>query len=256
VLTVGATDETNRVAYFSSASPDMDLAAPGQDMHVAVPTVWNSTGYATYDGTSFSAPLVSGAAAAVWTERPSLSNTQLFEVMRRSAHRPGSRGWNRDTGYGILDVNAALARKAPASDPQEPNEDVYLVKPNGLFRGGHAPLTTRAHPRRALAAHLEQGDDPEDVYRAYLPAKGRLIVTARPGASVDLEVWDRRTSTVFERGAAARRDLLGVSAHRHAARERIVVRGRGTGQYVYVDVLLARQVRDAGYTISVVSARR
>jgi subtilisin family serine protease len=256
VLTVGATDELNRVAYFSSASPDMDLAAPGQSMLVAVPTVWNSSGYATYDGTSFSAPLVSGATAAVWTERPSLSNTQLFEVMRRSAHRAGSRGWNRDTGYGILDVNAAIARKAPATDPQEPNDDIYLVKPNGLFRAGHPPLTTRTAPKRALVGHLEQGDDPEDVYRAYLPAKGRLIVTARPGANVDLEVWGRRTSTVFERGAAAKRDLLGVSAHRHAARERIVVHGRRTGQLVYVDVLLAKPVRDASYTISVVSARR
>jgi hypothetical protein len=260
VLTVGATDESNRATYFSSASPDMDLAAPGQDMLVAVPLVWNPTGtmagYLALDGTSFSAPLVSGAAAAVWTVRPTLSNTQLFEVMRRSAHRVGGRGWNRDTGYGILDVNTALARKAPATDPQEPNEDVYLVKPNGLFRAGHPPLTAPARPRRVLAAHLEQGDDPEDVYRAYLPAKGRLTVTVRPGGPVDLEVWGRRTRSVFERGAAAKRDLLGLSAHRRASKEQVVVHGRGSGQYVYLDVILSKKAREAGYTVSVSSARR
>jgi len=250
VLTIGATDESNRTTYFSSASPDMDLTAPGQDMIVAVPTMWNSSGYEPLDGTSFSAPLVSGASAAVWTLRPTLTNTQLFEVMRRSAHQISGRGWNRNTGYGILDVNAALAHKAPAADPQEPNEDVYLVKPNGIFKGGHPRI------RGALAAHLEQGDDPEDVYRAYVPAHGRLIVTLRPSANVNLEVWGSRTRTVFERGAAAKRDLLGKSAHRGPRTERVIVHGGGAGQYVYVDAFLGKTVRDAGYTLSVVSARR
>jgi Subtilase family len=250
VLTVGATDEANRATYFSSSSPDMDLVAPGQDMLVAVPTIWNSSGYEPLDGTSFSAPLVSGAAAAVWTVRPTLTNTQLFEVMRRSAHQVTGRGWNRSTGYGLLDVNAALARKAPATDPQEPNEDIYLVKRNGLFRNGHPRV------RGALAAHLEQGDDPEDVYRAYLPAHARLTVTVRPTANVNLEVWGPKTRTVFERGAAARRDLLGMSGHRGARTERVTLRGGGAGQYVYVDAFLAKGVRDSSYTLSVVSARR
>ena len=250
VLTIGATDETNRATYFSSSSPDMDLSAPGQDMWVAVPTMWNSAGYEPLDGTSFSAPLVSGATAAVWTRRPSLTNTQLFEVMRRSAHQVTGRGWNRNTGYGILDVNAALGRKAPAPDPQEPNEDVYLVKPNGLFKAGHPRI------RGVLAAHLEQGDDPEDVYRAYVPAHGRLTVILRPSANVNLQVWGPRTTTVFERGAAAKRDLLGSSARRGTRSERVVVRGGGSGRYVYVDAFLGKGVRDAGYALSVVSARR
>jgi len=249
VLTVGATDEANRATYFSSSSPDMDLVAPGQDMIVAVPKMWNASGYEPLDGTSFSAPLVSGAAAAVWTLRPTLTNTQLFEVMRRSAHQISGRGWNRSTGYGILDVNAAVARAAPAADPQEPNEDVYLVKRNGLFRTGHPRV------RGALRAHLEQGDDPEDVYRAYLPAHGRLIVTMRPTANVNLEVWGPKTTTVFERGAAARRDLLGLSSKRGTRAERVILHGGGAGEYVYVDAFLGKGVRDASYTLSVVNAR-
>ena len=96
----------------------------------------------------------------------------------------------------------------------------------------------------------------EDVYRAYLPAHRRLIVTLRPSANVNLEVWGPRTSTVFERGAAARRDLLGMSAHRGPRTERIVLQGGGAGQYVYVDAFLGKGVRDAGYTLSAVSARR
>ena len=259
VLTVGATNEFDQVADFSSASSHMDLAAPGEDMLVAVPSVWAqppADPYDTFDGTSFSAPLVSGAAAAIWTLRPKLSNTQLFEVMRRSAHHGSKRGWNGNTGYGILDAPAAVTRKAPAPDPQEPNEDIYLVKPNGLFKTGHAALTFPGRANKALAAHVERDDDPEDVYRAYLPAKGRLIVTVKPNANVTLQVWGRKTTTVFERGAAARRDLLGLSAHSGAKRERLVVRGRGAGQYVYLDVFLAKPAVEAGYTIRVATARR
>ena len=257
VLTIGATNEASRAAFFSSASSRMDLAAPGQHIPVAIPQAFTSgSPYAVLDGTSFSAPLVSAVAAAVWTVRPTLTNTQLFEVMRRSARRVGTRGWNRETGYGILDPPAALTRRPPASDPQEPNEDVYLVKPKGLFRAGHPALTVPGRRSAALAAHVERAEDPEDVYRAYLPARGRLVVTVRTNANVNLQVWSRRTRTVFERGAAARRDLLGSSAHAGARRERVAVRGRGVGQYVYADVFLAKSAREAGYRLSVATARR
>jgi hypothetical protein len=256
VLTVGATNEADRVTDFSTASPAMDLAAPGQDISTAIPTLFDPSGYAPLDGTSFSAPLVSGAAAAVWTLRPTLTTTQLFEVMRRSARDVGNPGWDADTGYGILDVPAALTRKPPAADPQEPNEDVYLVKPNGLTRVGKTPLTAQHRPRATIHAQLERREDPEDVYRFYLPAKGKVVVTVRPNANVNLELWGRKTTTVFERGAAARRDLLGVSARAGARFERITLRGRGSAQFVYADVFLPKTGVQASYSLSVAPAAR
>ncbi|HXZ56097.1 MAG TPA: S8 family serine peptidase [Gaiellaceae bacterium] len=259
VLTIGATDEEDRPSVFSSVSANMDLAAPGQDMPVAVPAFWvlpGSPPYDTFDGTSFSAPLVSGAAAAVWTLRPTLTNTQLFEIMRRSARHVGKRGWNQSTGYGVLNIPAALARKAPPPDPEEPNEDVYLVEPHGLFPAGQPPLTVPGRPKRVLPAHLERSEDPEDVYRAYLPAKGKLVVTVTTKGNANLEVWGRHTRTVLERGAAARRDLLGVSARRGSRTERVVVPARGLGQYVYVDVFLAKNIAEASYTVRIATARR
>jgi hypothetical protein len=256
VLTVGATDEADRVTVFSSSSPAMDLAAPGQDITAAIPTLFDPSGYATLDGTSFSAPLVSGAAAAVWTLRPTLSNAQLFEVMRRSARDVGKAGWDPDTGYGILDVSAALTRKPPPADPQEPNEDVYLVRPNGLTRAGKTPLTAQHRPRATISAQLERREDPEDVYRFYLPAKGKVVVTVRPNANVNLELWGKKTKTVFERGAAARRDLLGVSAHAGTRFERITLRGRGSGQFVYADVFLPKTGVQASYSLTVAPGAR
>jgi subtilisin family serine protease len=256
VLTIGATDESDRVTSFSSSSPDMDLAAPGQDITAAIPTLFEPSGYASVDGTSFSAPLVSGAAAAVWTLRPTLTNTQLFEVMRRSARDVGKAGWDVDTGYGILNVPAALTRKPPAADPLEPNEDVYLVRPNGLTRAGKTPLTAQHRPRATIAASLERREDPEDVYRVYLPAKGKIVVTVRPNANLDLELWGKRTTTVFEHGTLAKRDLLGVSTHAGAKFERITLKGRGSGQFVYADVFLPKNGIQAAYKLSVAPAAR
>jgi hypothetical protein len=256
VLTIGATDEADHVTSFSSASQAMDLAAPGQDMEAAIPTLFEPTGYAQVDGTSFSAPLVSGAAAAVWTLRPTLTNTQLFEVMRRSARDVGKKGWDPDTGYGILDVPAAVTRKAPPPDPQEPNEDIYLVRPNGLTRAGKTPLTAQNHPRAVIKASVERREDPEDVYRLWLPAKGKIVVTVKPNANVQLEVWGTKTTTVFERGAAAKRDLLGTSAHAGARFERVTLKGRGAGQFVYADVFLPKTGVQANYTLSVAPAAR
>ena len=82
VLTAAATDRQNQVTSFSSRSRFVDLAAPGEDITVATAL---DDSWAPEDGTSFSSPLVAGAAAWVWTVRPELDASQLFEVMRRSA---------------------------------------------------------------------------------------------------------------------------------------------------------------------------
>src|SRR5919205_588170 len=156
----------------------------------------------------------------------------------------------------MLTVTAALSRRRPAPDPQEPNEDVYLVRPNGLTRAGKTPLTALHRPRARLSAQLARREDPEDLYRIYLPAKGKIVVTVRPTANVDVELWGGKTRTVFERGAAQKRDLLGVSAHRGARFERITLKGRGRGQFVYADAFLPKTGQRATYTLSVAPAAR
>ncbi len=85
VLTIAATDPQNRTASFSTAGLQVDLAAPGVDIPAAIPVAFNPSGYASVDGTSFAAPIVTGATAWVWTARPQLDNTQIFDLMRYSA---------------------------------------------------------------------------------------------------------------------------------------------------------------------------
>ena len=85
VLTVAATNDTNRSSFFSNRSLAVDLAAPGENIPVAVPTWASASGYASADGTSFCVATRRGAAAWVWTRRPELDVTQLFDLMRWSA---------------------------------------------------------------------------------------------------------------------------------------------------------------------------
>ncbi len=252
VLTVAATDESDSTTSFSSSSPWVDLAAPGVDIPAAVPLSFDASGYALLDGTSFSAPIVSGAAALVWTARPKLDNTQIFDLIRWSARDVGPPGFDEDTGWGILDLPAALTEQAPAPDPQEPNDDVFLVKPSGLFRSGTASLTSSSRTSAKLSARVDVTEDPEDVYRVFVPAHKTATITVHGSENVDLKAWKPSTRTVDESGTAAKRDLAGSSAKTGRAVDSVTVANTGTrGAYYYADVFPGPRVGLAAYTLSV-----
>ena len=249
VLTVGATDSTGAPTFFTSASRYVDLAAPGQSIPVAVPATYDPTLYDFFSGTSFSSPLVAGAAAWVWTARPTLDVTQLGEVMRASAQDIAGRGFDNLSGFGRLDIPAALAAVPPATDPQEPNEDVSYVKRSGFLHRSAPPLTVAGRPRGAITAHLESAEDPRDVYRMWVPGKRTAFVALRPsGGDADLALWGPRTSSVLERGAARRKDTRGLSEHSGLKRESLRVTNTGRrGAYFYVEASAGTQ-RNAART--------
>jgi hypothetical protein len=252
VLTIGANDQTDRVAFFSNRSGAIDLAAPGVAMPVAVPAFFNQTGYDTFDGTSFSAPLVAGATAWIWTMRPQLDVTQIQDVMRDSARDVPPAGWDADTGFGILSLPRALAQKARPKDPQEPNDDVNLVRPHAVTAGGRR-LATPAN----VQARMDVTEDPEDVYRVWVPARGRIAARSRSTANVDLALWGPKTRSVYERGRALKLDLLAYSQRRGSRSEVVSTRNNtGHGAYFFVDTFLGKRVGQASYSLKVSVARR
>ena len=259
VLTVGATDEHDAVTSFSSSFRAVDLAAPGEDIAAAVALPFVPAGFQPYAyvaGTSFSAPVVAGAAAWVWTRRPELDSSQVVEILRRSARDVGRKGFDVDTGFGIVDIPAALALAAPARDPGEPNDDVYLVKPNGLLAGGSPLLTGPSQSSAGVTARVTPAEDPEDVYRIWVPARGSARITLR-GRGAGLELWAGRTRSVFEGGSAAKRDLLGVRRPTAAARTLAFRNRAGKAALVYADVYLPRGSQAAAqYSLKVATARR
>ncbi len=245
VFTVAATDETDAVTSFSSISPANDIAAPGMDLILDVPLTRNPSGYQSADGTSFSAPIVSAAAAWVWTLRPTLTVSQIAGVLRAGARDIGPPGFDNASGSGIVNIPGSLAAPAPPPDPGEPNDDVSQVKPGQLFQLGETALTTTAKPFTRIAATLDAAEDPQDLYRIWVPAHKTVRAKVSSGGRATSRIWGSQTVSVNEGLAARRRDLKGQS-----------IRATKKGFPAYVEVLLTGRSTDASYLLNVTAAKR
>ena len=198
VLTVAAVGADERPAFFSNQNAAMDLSAPGEQVLAGVPVAFDPDGrpdgFAALDGTSFAAPMVSAAVAWVRAARPDLAPDQVAQVVRRGARDVGRPGWEAATGFGVLDVAGALARRAPARDPLEPNDDVELV--DGRVLGRRARTVFRGAPA-GLRGRVDRYEDPADVYRIRIPARATVRVRIRPAfGDPDLYVFSTAAATV------------------------------------------------------------
>ena len=245
VFSVGATDENDAPAAFTSSGAWIDVAAPGMDVTVPVPLSQSSSGLAPEDGTSFSAPLVSAAAAWVWTARPTLTASQVAQILRDTARQVRPGGFDLQTGYGIPNIPAALTAPAPPSDPSEPNDDIVQVRPGALFPAGEPPLTTASRPSNRIAGTLLQTDDPRDLYRIWVPAHRVVRVAVSAGGAATARIWGPATLSVGESGPSRARDLKGRS-----------IAGGSTGAFAYADVELSPESDAASYVLSVTASKR
>ncbi len=120
-----------QLASFSAEGPNVDLAikpdlvAVGVNMYTAAQKldpngdVYNSTGYAVEQGTSFSTPLVAGTAALVKAARPGLNAAQYRSLIVNSADSayfvPGTAALVQQAGVGVLNVLKAINATAAAA---------------------------------------------------------------------------------------------------------------------------------------------
>jgi hypothetical protein len=245
VFTVAATDKNGAVAPFSTSSPATDVAAPGVGIIGAVPLTHNPSGYEPGDGTSFSAPIVSAAAAWVWTLRPTLTAAQVAGVLREGAHDIGPPGFDNASGWGIVNIPGALAAAAPPIDPGEPNDDINEVKPGQLFAAGEPPLTTASKPSNRISATIDAGEDPRDLYRIWVPAHKTVRVTVAAAGRAAARIWGSQTVSVNEGLSDRRRDLKGTS----------LTAGK-KGVSAYVEVLLTGQSVRTSYVLTVTASKR
>jgi subtilisin family serine protease len=241
VLTVGSLDSTGVPSFFSTGSPHVDLSAPGERIWVAVPTSLHPPdNYDQFDGTSFASPMVAAAADWVWTVSPDLDASQVFDIMRASAQDTWTPGFDPFSGFGRLDIPAALATGPPPRDPQEPNEDVSYIKPGGILHRAAAPLTFAGHKTGSISARLDRGDDPRDVYRFWIPrGKAASVALAPIDGDADLALWGPKTTSVLETGRARKRDSRGLSERSGTKRDRLRVRNTSGGAYFYAEAAYA-----------------
>jgi subtilisin family serine protease len=112
VISVAAVDSNNRRASFSQYNAQVELAAPGVGIYSSVP--W-SPFFESWNGTSMATPHVAGAAALALSARPSLPVADLRNLLRNTAVDVAAAGWDSGTGYGLVNVKAAVAALSPAN---------------------------------------------------------------------------------------------------------------------------------------------
>ena len=231
-------DFSNRDAVYN------DLSAPGEGILSTLPRAITSSarpgcvlqGYSDCgpiefrrgEGTSFSAPQVSAAAALMFADNPQLQSDQVATLLTRSANDadPDSgceRCWSgRDslTGWGVLDVTdavRALDGTLPDADRFEANDEAATA----------ARLWGRKG--RRIKATIDYWDDQVDVYKVKLRRGQRLVARLRGprGTNTNLFLWKPGTRRVA--GSAVNRRLLAAQSTSPGSAERIRVRVQETG---------------------------
>jgi hypothetical protein len=254
VLTVGASTPDDQAAFFSNQNAAMDLVAPGVSIIAAVPLALDTDdgtqdGYALVDGTSFSAPMVAAAATWLRQARPDLRVDQVAQVIRLSARDIGETGYDKSTGFGALNLAAALQRTPPVPDVLEPNEDIGFVD-GRAFDKVAAPILAKGRTAD-FPALLDVYEDPADVYRLRVPPRRSVTVTIRPRfGNPDLELFSGSA-----RATSQSRYRLARSRHTAQRTDSVRFRNRsGRTRTIYARVWIrpvsSLKTLDAGYRLT------
>ena len=78
-----------------------------------------------FNGTSASAPNVTGVASLVWSANPNLSASQVQEILSETAYDLGEEGYDQYYGHGFVNADAAV-RRAIALLPSNTDDDADL----------------------------------------------------------------------------------------------------------------------------------
>ena len=166
-LAVGAVDQNNQIAWFSNqagATASHFLVAPG----VNITSDALGGGVVTGSGTSFAAPMVSGAAAAVWGASPFLTAQQVVDLLLSTATSLGS---SSVYGRGLVNLPGALQPVGGLS-----------VQTGGTVNQGGAPLQgTQLTAGAAFGDALALRAAPKLAHAVTFDAYGRPFLTDLSG---------------------------------------------------------------------------
>lgn len=169
-LTVGALDPEHPnqlTGYSQQCGPAMNycLVAPGNVVFIDPDATSAATsGLYQGGGTSYAAPLVSGAAAVVWSAFPYFSNDQVRQALLGGAKDLGAAGVDSVFGWGLLDVTKAA--NGPSNfawgdfSVSFTGNSVWrnpIVGSGGLVKGGSGTLTLAEAANFTGATRVDAG---------------------------------------------------------------------------------------------------
>jgi Subtilase family len=250
VLGVSSLNRDGTVPNFSNRDfRYVDIAAPGEEIFSTLPRAltlasrpsclpqgYSDCGPMEYrrgEGTSFSAPQVSGAAALLFATDPGLQADQASTILTRTAVDS-----NRDTGclrcdtdrdpltgWGLLDVSSAVA----ALDDPLPDPDRYEANDRVS-----TAATVWGRKGQRIQATIDYWDDREDIYKIKVRRGQKLVARLRgpAGANSDLFLWKPGTTSIG--GSAVDQRFLAAQSRSPGSLDKIRLRVRKGGWYYLV----------------------
>ena len=101
---VGAVDNRDRVASFSSRGNALDITAPGVNIYSSV----LGSAYATWSGTSMATPMITGVVALIKYVHPAYSQSTVESKLFTTAKDLGKTGKDKDYGWGRVRANLVV----------------------------------------------------------------------------------------------------------------------------------------------------
>lgn len=140
-LAVGAAEwRQDALAEYSSRGPTTDGRLKPE---ISAPTGVSTASYdEAFEGTSASAPHVSGAAALVWQAHPEFDRQQVIDFLLTHAVDRGPRGPDTGYGYGRLQLPSPPSPRTPESPAPPPTEQPPLPPEAPGASPTPAPLPT------------------------------------------------------------------------------------------------------------------
>ncbi|MFI9585172.1 type VII secretion-associated serine protease mycosin [Streptomyces sp. NPDC052236] len=158
VVGVAAVDKKINGTEESQRGPEVDLAAPGEDI---VTGCTGKTGYCKGHGTSDSTALVSASAALIWSQHPDWTNNQVLRVMLNTAGGPTSGAKRNDViGYGMVRPRIALKTPGdPGPADEYPLPDLAAAAPKSPSPEVSKPTGSTEKDEKPAAAAPKSDDD-------------------------------------------------------------------------------------------------
>lgn len=133
-FTVGAVNNSDRIANFSGRGTPVDVVAPGVNIYSSL----LGGNYGTKSGTSMATPVVSGLAALLKTANPSFNVAQLEQALTSTACDLGPTGKDTTFGWGRVTAVSGNCTPSPVIPPPNRVAGTLTASPTSCTKGSIA----------------------------------------------------------------------------------------------------------------------
>ena len=189
VITVGAVNINDVRASFSGIGNSLDVVALGVNDYSTV----IGSSYGTGSGTSFSTPIVSAVIALMEQKNPTITPTDVTNILRSTALDLGSEDFDRYYGYGRVVANAAVDTVPGSVAPVHDVAVFSISAPSSAVQGSlvNIDVNVKNEGNQPESFTVTVSDETDSV------TIGSQAVSLNAGASTILSfIWATASSTL------------------------------------------------------------